>query len=400
MSNFLNINLDKKITGKFLIKHIIFSAFWIAGILIFIFRIDAVIMGTYGENLKWLIVSIPTFYLLLLLLYFVFLKWYYIVAFFIYPLLMIFWFIPKTVLSIGKVYLFGSYLSSIFIRLKNYKLFLFNLFLYIFSTIFLLTLHSDWSKWLAIGVASYFYLIYILRFLRKAFKLPSLFGENIEKYVRQFVDTNSPKNSLIISSYVVQKEDEKLEIEVRREKQIRRSVLAKYALELLSKRLNGYRGRQAYIVSWIFGSLVFLFFSIIFFWFLNFQLYRIDITNFEYIGHYPSFDFLYYTLKTITFSDIDLVKPKSVLARISETSSFFTIGIFALVIVVSILLSLKQDKMIENVRLTTEMFEHENLNLSKYMQDEFGMEITSAMKEVKNIDESFKNLKAFVDKIF
>lgn len=400
MSTFLNINLDKKVQSKFLYKHILFSLFWLVGILIFIFRADVVITDHYGENLKWLKVSIPTIYFLLLIITFFFLKWYYIIAFFLYPFLMLFWFIPKTVLSIGKVYLFGSYLSSIFSRLANFKLFLFNSFLFVFVAIFFLTIDSNWVRWVSIIVGSYFYLLYLFRFLKKAFKMPSLFGESVEERVKQFIENKAPAKSLVISSFIVQKEDEKLALEERREKQIRRTVLANYALELLSKRLNGYRGRQAYIVSWIFGALVFLFSSILFFWFLNFQLYKIDSTNFTYSGQYPIFDFLYYTLKTITYGDIDLVKPISVLSRISETSSFFIIGIFILVIVVSIFLSLKQDKMNENVRLTTEMFENENLTLSKYMQDEFGMEIKVAMRDIKNIDESLKNLKGFIDRIF
>lgn len=400
MPSFLNANLNKKIYSKFLFKHILFSAFWTIGILIFIFRLDVIIIDNIGENFNWLKVAIPTIYLFLLILSFFFLKWYYILAFFLYPILMTFWFIPKTVLSIGKVYLFGSYLSSILSRLARFKLFLLNSFLFVFSAIFLLTINSNWVRWFSIVVASYFYLSYIFMFLKKAFKLPALFGGKIEEKIKQFIENNTPEKSWIITSFVIQKNDEKLELEVRREKQIRRTVLANYALELLGKRLNGFHGRQAYIVSWIFGAIVFLFSSIIFFWFLNFQLYKIDGTNFLYNGRYPTFDFLYFTLKTITYSDIDLIKPISVLARISETSSFFTIGIFALVIVVSVFLSLKQDKMNENVRLTNEVFEHENLNLSRYMQNEFGLEIKAAIKDIKNIDESLKNLKDFIDRLF
>lgn len=247
---------------------------------------------------------------------------------------------------------------------------------------------------------SYFYLAYIYKFLKKSFKQPAIFGADIEEKIKPFIDNKDPENSLVIKSFIIQKEDEKLQIAERRETQIRRTVLANYALELLSKRLSGYRGRQAYIVSWIFGALVFLINSIIFFWFLNFQLYKISNLNFTYKGTIPSFDFLYYTLKTITFGDIELIKPVSVLARICETTSFLTIGIFALVIVVSIFLSMKQDKMNENVKLTTDMFNNENLTLTKYMQDEFGMEIKTAMGEIKNIDTSLKNLKNFIDKIF
>lgn len=326
MSTFLNINLDKKIQSKFLFKHILFSAFWIVGILIYIFRIDVVIMDSLGANLKWLNVSIPSIYFLLLVVSFFFLKWYYILAFFLYPFLMLFWFIPKTVLSIGKVYLFSSYLSAIFSRLANFKLFIFNTFLFVFVTIFFLTVDSNWIKWISIFAGSYFYILYLFRFLKKAFKVPALFSETIEESVKKFIENKTPDKSIVITSFIVQKEDEKLGLEERREKQIRRTVLANYALELLSRRLNGYRGRQAYIISWIFGAVVFLFASILFFWFLNYQLYKIDSTNFTYTGHHPIFDFLYYTLKTVTYGDIELVKPVSVLARISETSSFFIIG--------------------------------------------------------------------------
>jgi len=400
MPSFLNLSLDKKIQTNFLFKHIIFSTFWIVGILLFIFRIDVLIIEEYSNSLKWLKVSIPTIYFFLLIFYFLFLKWYYIIGFFFYPFLMIFWFLPKTILSVGKVYLFGSYLSSIFSRLANFKVFIFNTFLFLFSFILLTTVGSNWTRWLAIISMSYFYLAYIYKFLRNSFKQPAIFGTDVEEKIKSFIDNKSPENSFVIKSFIIQKEDDKLQIAERRETQIRRTVLANYALELLTKRLNGYRGRQAYIVSWIFGALIFLLTSIIFFWFLNFQLYKIDNLNFAYKGTFPSFDFFYYTLKTITFGDIELIKPISVLARISEITSFLTIGIFALVIVVSIFLSMKQDKMNENVKLTTDMFNSENLTLTKYMQDEFGMEIQTAMGEIKNIDTSLKNLKNFIDKIF
>lgn len=399
MPSFLNLNLDGKIHTNFLFKHVLFSAFWIIGIFLFIFRVDILVIEKYSDSLKWLKVSIPTIYFCLLIFSFFFLKWYYILTFFFYPFLMIFWFLPKTILSIGKVYLFGSYLNFLFSRLAHIKIFIFNVFLFLFSLILLFTVDAIWTRWISIIVMSYFYLIYIYKFLKQAFKQPTLFGTDIEESIKKFIDNNSAENSLVIKSYIIQKNDEKLQLAERRELQMKRTILAKYAIEQLTKRLNGYRGRQAYIVSWIFGALVFLINSIIFFWFLNYQLFKIDNLNFTYKGTFPSFDFLYYTLKTITYGDIELIKPISVLARISETTSFITIGIFALVIVVSIFLSMKQDKVNENVKLTTDMFNCENLTLTKFMQDEFGIEIKTAMQEIKNIDDSLKKLKEFIDKI-
>jgi hypothetical protein len=76
------------------------------------------------------------------------------------------------------------------------------------------------------------------------------------------------------------------------------------------------------------------------------------------------------------------------------------LGIFFLVIFVSTIFSLKQDKMNENVKLTTDLIHTENLNLSIYFKEEFGMELTQAVREVKNIDIAVKNLHKIIDSIF
>jgi len=399
MPNFLNIDLNGKIETNFFLKHLFFTLFWLIGILLFVFRFDLILLGKYPDSLNWLKISIPTIYFLVLIFYFFFIKWYYIIAFIFYPFLMIFWFIPKTILSIGKVYLFGNYLNSIYSKLTNLKLLAFNIFLFLFSLIFLLTIQEKWTRWIAIISMSYFYVIYVYKFLRKSFKQPSLFGIEIEESINTLIKHNTTENSLIIKSIIIQKSDEKLEKLSRKEVQIKRTLMTNYAIELLTNRLNSYRGKQAYLVSWIFGAMIFLLSSIIFFWFLNIQLFKIDQSNFSYNGTLPSFDFLYYTLKTITFGEIELVKPLSVLARISEISSFFTIGIFILVIVVSVFLSMNQDKVNENIKLTTELFRTENLTLIEFLKNEYGMEINTAFSEIKNIDLSLKKLKEIIDKI-
>lgn len=400
MSTFLNLGLDRKIPTNFLAKHLLFSTFWILGIALFIFRIDLFLMDNYSSSLQWLKVGMPTLYIVTLVITFFFLRWYYILAFFLYPFLLIFWFIPKTVLINGKVYLFGNYITSIFSKFAHFKRTIFFLLLIAITVILFATISADWVRWLAISTFSYFYLRYVYKLLKKSFQEPSLFGESLEEKIRSIISKNSPDESLVIKSFINQKDDEKLELSDRREKQIRRSVIANHAIDLLTRKLNSFKGRKAFLISWIYSSLKFLFYSVLFFWFLNVQLYRIDSANFVYNGTMPAFDFLYYTLKTITFGDIETVKPVTVLARISEISSFFIIGIFFLVIFVSVFLSLKQDKMNENVKLTTDLFQSENLTLTKYFKDEFGMELKSAMGEVKNIDESLKNLRNIIDRLF
>lgn len=399
MPNFLNIDLNGKIETNFFFKHLFFTLFWLTGILLFVFRVDLVLIGKYLDSLSLLKIIIPITYFVFLIFYFFFIKWYYILAFFVYPFLMIFWFIPKTILNVGKVYLFGNYLNSIYSKLTNLKLLFFNIFFFIFSLLFLITIQEKWTRWIAIICMSYFYVIYVYKFLRKSFKQPSLFGTEIEESISSLIKNNTTENSLIIKSIIIQKDDEKLEISSRKDVQIKRTLMTNYAIELLTNRLNSYRGRQAYLVSWFIGAIIFLLYSIIFFWFLNIQLFKIDQSNFLYNGTLPSFDFLYYTLKTITFGDIELVKPLSILTRISEISSFFIIGIFILVVFVSVFLSMNQDKVNDNIKLTTELFKTENSILIEFLKNEYGMEIQTAFSEIKNIDLSLKKLKDIIDKI-
>jgi hypothetical protein len=309
MSNFLNLNLDGKINTSFLFKHIIFSFFWILGLLLFLFRLDILFIDKLPPSPSWIRTSIPIFYFILLTCSLLFFKWYYILSFIFYPMLLLFWFIPKAILSTGKVYWFFNYLSSLLLKFYYYKQTLIHLCLIILSSLLFCFFSNNWVRWEAIAVSLYFYSRYVYKVIRKAFKSPTLFGTDIEEKIREFIKKNRPADSIIIKSYVNQKDDEKLGLIEKREKQIKRSVLANVAIEHISSKLNGFKRKQSYVISLILGAFIFMTISILFFWFQNFQLYKIDSKNFAYNGTFPQFDFLYYTLKTITFGDIELVKP-------------------------------------------------------------------------------------------
>lgn len=400
MSTFLNLDFSNKIELKFFWKHLLFSFLWLLGISLVMFRLDIYLLNQFGKSFDWLRYGIPIFYFVVLSLTFIFFKWYYIIAFLVYPILVFFWFLPKTVLSRGKIYLFGSYVNSVYKKFKYYKFTLFKFFLFTISVIIFLTVPYVWSRWLMIIVITFFYLNYVIKFIATTFRPPTLFGSALEK---AFIDSikNTPKtNKSWLVTYVNQQGDEKLDVIVKKEKQLTRLIWANYTLNLIKENINGFKGKQAFVISWIFESSLFLLYSIAFFWFVNIQVYKIDSSNFIYHGSFINFDFLYYTLKTMTFGDIELIKPDSIIARILEISSFFILGIFFLVIVTSIVLSLKQERVGENIKLATEVLEVQNRRVAEYMRTNFNTDMESAKAEIKTIDESLKNLKNIIDKLF
>lgn len=247
---------------------------------------------------------------------------------------------------------------------------------------------------------TYFFTNYLYRLLKKAFTTPSIFGTTLEDAIEKIINRENKSDSFLLKSYIINKEDEKLELQTRREKQIRRVLIFNFCADLFKQKIIGQKGKQAYIISCLFGSLMFMFYSIIFFSFLNFQLYKLNPENFLYTGQYITFDFFYYTLKTITFGDIEIIKPISIMARILEICCFFIVGIFILVIFLSIILAMKQERLNENVQLTTKLIDSESLTVKNYIETEFGSNLHSLAKEVKNIDESLQNIKSYIDRLF
>lgn len=398
MSTFLNINLDRKFNLNFAIKHFFFTTFWLLAICVFIFRIDEILLHNtqfekYGSY-------VPLVYIILLLVFLLFNKWYFILAFFIYPVLLIFWFIPKSILSVGKIYMFGNYINSVISWFYNIKFSIFNLIALIFTFFVFFVFKSTPAIIFVMCSISYFYFKYLFHLIIKAFRQPSIFGNSLEETIKSLINRKDRSESFLLKSVIINHDDEKLEVDIRREKQIRRVLIFNFCADLLKERIVGHRGKQAYMISWLFGAFMFLIYSILFFSFMNLQLFKIDNSSFIYSGDYINFDFFYYTLKTITFGDIEIIKPISIFARILEISSFFIIGIFILIIFLSIILSMKQDRLNENLKLTTQLIDSESSIIKSYVESEFGSNIKSLAQEVKNIDDSIKNIRNFIERLF
>ena len=398
MTTFLNIDLESKTPIKFIQKHVLFSILWLLIFAIFLFRVDVNLFSTIS-GLEWVTGILPILYTIFLIIFTISQKWY-SVAFIFYPILGIFWFIPKTVLAKGKIYLFGHYINGIFKKLQNPKKSLIHFGLFVIPFILILITNNVYVRWLTVILFSYFYIRYILNYINRSFKPAQLFGANIETALEKVITQGTTNKSALIDSYIKQKEDDKLPVKERSKKQITRLVLANHALTFVSNNLNSYKGKRAYLIAWIYELFIFLLISIVFFWFVNYQIYLIDPTNFKLEGDPTKFEFFYYTLKTITFGDIPTILPNSVFSKAIEIASFFVVGIFILIIAASIIFSFRQDKMKENIELTTKICVDQNRIISEYMEKEFNTDVQSAVTEISTIKDSIDKLQRILKNVF
>lgn len=401
MSSFLNIDLGGATPKKFVWKHILFSILWILAILVLIFRIDVYAINSINPDYHWIVGFLPIGLLLLILVTLFSQKWYYSLAAIFYPILLIFWFFPKNILDKGKIYLFSHYVNYIFTRLANFKRTIIHYSLFIVMIMLLLLTDNQIVRAIAMITMSYFYFRFVYSYLKSSFKPAQMFGSSIEASLVEYIEDGESSSMKFIESITKEiKEDEKIPEEERKKKKLRTLIMWNFGLNYISKNLNGFKGKKAYVLSWGLQLLYFLLISIIFFTFLNYQLFHINPSNYLVEGTPNLFEFFYYTFKTIPFDGIDSIKPNSELAKIIEIVSFSVIGVFILVIVASVIFSLRQDKIKENVELATQICNKQNQYIIKHVEDEFGVTIQSALKEFADIKKSVDNLKKIIDKLF
>lgn len=395
---FISLEIDKPTPRKFLIKHIVYSLTWIMGILILVFRGDLYLSITLSESYEWVMRIIPYIYLVLVITLMLFSKWYYSLCLLFYPTLLIFWFIPKIVLKKGKIYLLSSYVNLIVNRIKRFKSTIIHILITLFSVLLLFLTDSNVVRIISMIYFSFFYLKVVFKYIKKSLQPIQLFGINVEKAIDEVIKNPETSHSLL-KSIEESKSDEKLDEEEKKVKRIIRLLKANTIIEYLAANLSGYKGKRAFIISWICQLLVFMLITVTYFTFINFELYIIDNESFKIMVEPSLFNFFYYTIKTLVFSNIESILPISIIAKIIEILSFFNVSVFAFIIIASIILSLKQDRIDNNIKKAHDVCVVQNGYIAEYIRQNYQMDIQSLLTETGIIKSSVENIKKIIEKI-
>lgn len=397
MTTFINLDIAGKTPNKFIWKHLLFSFLWIVGVLILLFRVDVVIFNKNSISIDWLEGTLPVMLLFLVGVVMGFQKWYYSLALILYPILAFGWFIPKAILRNGKIYLFIKYINATFSFFTKFKYQLVHFSIFVLTFLLIMFSSNYIVKCFAIVTMVYFYALYVFNYIKKSFQPAQLFGHKVEEVIDGLLSQCKKDESFLITTFVTKLEKDGVDKE---NKSLKRLIMMNYAIETIADRLNGFRGKRAFLIALFYELVVFLFLSIFLFWFINYQLFQISSDNFQVIGSPNAFDFLYYTIKKITFGDVDYLKPLTTIAKVFEILSFFVIGVFALIIIVSMFFALRNDKINENVKLTTALCSEQNRVIKEYVVAQYGKDIQTAVSEVQTIGDSLKRLKSIIDNIF
>ncbi len=399
MTKFINFKFDSGLPKKLLLKHCLFSLFWVFGIAIFVFRVDTSIFSVFHIQNFEINYFVPVLFIFLLFFLIKNQKWYYTIAFVFYPFLLIFWFLPKWILVKGKIYIFLYYLNFIVQLIIKFKHAIFIFFIGVCTLTLLLLTSSIWVKIFSIFFFSYVYYLFLKIFIRDFFKPAQLLEPKSINILEKYISETDTDNSTLIKDLENQKEDEKLNENEKLHKRKIRLIRVNYFLEYLSQSLSGFRNERSYLKFCIFQLSLYFIITLSYFSFFNYELFKINNNNFIYLNNPTGFDFFYYTIKTITFGSIDSLKPNSVIAKIIEISSFLIMGVFLLIIVVSQLFSLKQQKFKKEIKMGIDACQSQSKLITKHLEVKYSIDINSAHTEV-NSDQFIKDMKKILEQIF
>ena len=173
-----------------------------------------------------------------------------------------------------------------------------------------------------------------------------------------------------------------------------------YFIEYIRSYLHGFNGKKAFIISWIYQLIGFILISIIYFTYMNFELYIINAQNFTVSKTPYLFDFIYYTIKTISFSNISTILPFSPLAKIIEIITWVSIDFLFLIIGISLIFSLRQEKIYDNMNKISVICIEQNKYIEEHITNNYHTDIHSVLIEASNIKASIEKIKKIIDRIF
>lgn len=400
-STFFNFNFDEKPQKSHILKHLSYVFIWVLVTSIFLFRADVQFFRSLNIEYLWIVRFFPLFFMVALIIYLRYQKWYYNLVFLFYPLLFFVWFLPKTILSFGKIYLLLYYLNFFYNRVKNFKRTLLYFLVFILTIVVLIYIDNNIARVISVLFMTSFYLKFLINFFKGLFIPIKIFDQNIIEILQRVITGDTKSQHVLIDSIEKFKIDEKLNNDDKKTKKIERLALLNHFLEYAKQSLSSLKSKRAFTIFWVFQLSLYLILTFSYFSFLNIMFYALDHSNFKTITNsVSSFDFVYYTFKSCTLNGIDDIKPISLITRFIEICTFISFSIFFLGIVLSIFYNINKEKFDENIKVATQACDIQNNILEQYVLNTYGTDIKKAVAEVATIKESVQNLKKIIIRFF
>jgi hypothetical protein len=244
--------------------------------------------------------------------------------------------------------------------------------LFLICTILIVTVDSQYALF-----GASFLLLIIVAFayyaaFRKAFK-PSAVFETYTKIfpaVRTSIKVDGSLRNLPIGSMTAQ------QIELRTNS-LQYVVLFNRACLIISKKLRNYQRSGVNVISYVFGLVFLLVVTIFAFGLINYAIFKIDPSLYQFTYSHPSlFAFIYYSAGSMFYTANGLVPVATVSQAIQLVQ--FLCGVLLIVILVTVLVALRNEKYSQELENVISSVEREGYAAERVLRSEFNFDSIDA----------------------
>jgi len=290
----------------------------------------------------------------------------------LYPLIVLFWKIPLFVWKQKNWLLAFAIVNAAISFFYSFKRDFIAGTLFLICTILIVTVDNQYALF-----GASFLLLIIVAFayyaaFRKAFKPSAVF----ETYTKIFpavwtsIKVDGSLRNLPIGSMTAQ------QIELRTNS-LQNVVLFNRACLIISKKLRNYQRSGVNVISYVFGLVFLLIVTIFAFGLINYAIFKIDPSLYQFTYSHPSlFAFIYYSAGSMFYTANGLVPVATVSQAIQLVQ--FLCGVLLIVIFVTVLVALRNEKYSQELENVISSVEREGYAAERVLRSEFNFDSIDA----------------------
>lgn len=397
-----SVNEQSKKKGKFrgLLSNFFreFLAIFIWGyaiVKLFIFDIDIFLVEKFSPNYIWILQY--KFFILIGIAAIVWLVtknkqivlWSLFILF--YPLIIFVWKIPFLIYKLGNWNLAFAYIDSIISFIRSFRVTFIIASFFLISTAVTLVVSSKMILWVSIVALFLILLIVYLQRIALALKPSGIY----QTYITFFTRTGKTVRD-IYGQAILDENATRLPVDRMEEKQLEKWITNVQQLVLfnrlclfVAKGLKSYQESGINLVSFIISILLLALYTIFSFALINFGLFKID-NNFYSFSHVPTFfTFFYYSFNLLLLNSVQEIVAVAPLSQtILMVESFY--GLFLVAIFVSLVLSVKSQKYVDELNDAIKKLTEEGLRMEQHMKEQYDLDnISAALEALQKLRSSF-----------
>lgn len=313
-----------------------------------------------------------------------------VVLFFLFPfypvllsfIILFFWKLPAYFIKEKHDFLLYSYIDNLVSLIAKFRLTLIKSMLLLLAFVILMGFENQ-ILWIAVFVFGILQILHLYKRYVETFAPIKVFQIKLSSI--------KPKNSFSKEKFDKDleriKPDQESKIEIA---QMEYFLMISEFSKLFHRKIQDVLSTKSYFKGFLFKAIYSFFISIVLFGGINYAIYKIDPSNFDFSGEPEYFEFAYYSFFNIFSEGVD-ISPITRLAK-SVRMIGVSVGVIINLLVLAVYFTVRTNRYKENLEYLSKWSIDYSVNVTSYFVEKYGKNPTDGMLLLKSAGSEITNI--------